>query len=230
MLQSDRSPERARQDYVKAIYQLGDGLPVSAADLARYLAKSRAAITKSRRILEKQRLVRPAATRTDRIALTGRGKRLGATMLRRHRLIETFLHRSLGVPIDEVHAQAEALEHVISDDVAERIARFLGNPRVDPHGHPIAVKSRRAAAHAAVETLADAATGHRVRVDSIPDRDPMIVRQLLASRVLPGLEARVVDGRKGFVNLRSAAGGHAVGIRVARLIRVTTDKVPQPAK
>src|SRR5579863_7131651 len=108
--------DRAREDYVKAVYQLGAGDPVAAADLARYLGISRAAVTKFRRVLERAGLLKTASGRTDRLTLTVRGRKLAAGMIRRHRLVETFLHRSLGYPLDELHAQAEAIEHVISDD------------------------------------------------------------------------------------------------------------------
>ena len=217
---ADRSAERARQDYVKAIYQLGGDRPVSGASLARYLAVSRAAVTKSRRLLERQHLVRPAESRTDLIELTDNGRRLAENMLRRHRLIETLLHK-LGVPLDELHRQAEAIEHVISDDVAARLARFLGNPKVDPHGHPIAGSPQRGAK---AMPLSDVSPGTRIRIETIPDRDPVLVRRLLAQRVLPGLAAVVVVSN-GTVRLRSARQKtHAVASSAASLIGVTVVK------
>jgi DtxR family Mn-dependent transcriptional regulator len=216
----DRSAERARQDYVKAIYQLGGGSPVSGADLARYLALSRAAVTKSRRILERQQLVKSALKRTDRIELTARGRTLGSNMLRRHRLIETFLHRCLHVPIDKLHAQAEAIEHVISDDVASRLARYMGNPREDPHGHPIGARARDTG-RAKTMSLADVPVGSRIRIDSIPDRDPRVVRKLSAERVLPGLVAVVAGHTSRKVTLRSDRAVHAVPAPVAPLVTVT---------
>ncbi|MGI8737870.1 MAG: metal-dependent transcriptional regulator [Candidatus Eremiobacter antarcticus] len=220
---TDRSPERARQDYVKAIYQLGGDFPVSGADLARYLAVSRAAVTKSRRILVKEGLVRPASSRTDLIQLTALGRRLAATMLRRHRLIETFLHRSLKMPLDGLHRQAEAIEHVISDDVAARLARFLGNPKLDPHGHPISTKSRGLIPRKSI-SLAEAEAGSRLRIESIPDRNPSVVRQLSFHGVLPGLKARVSGRRDGCILLRSGHTTHSVPTAVARLIRVCPSK------
>jgi DtxR family Mn-dependent transcriptional regulator len=229
MVRTDRSPERARQDYVKAIFQLGRGSPVSAADLARYLAVSRAAVTKSRRLLEKDGLVRAATSRTDRIELAPVGRELAAKMLRRHRLIETFLYRSLHVPLDDLHRQAEAIEHVISDDVARRLARFLGNPRVDPHGHPISAKNRGMTRSGTV-SLADVKTGSRLRIESIPDRDPSIVRRLLAQRVLPGLRARVIGRARGQVRLQSALGKHLVASRLAPMVEVSIATRTEPRR
>ena len=210
---------RAREDYVKAIYQLGDGAPIAAAALARYLGISRAAITKFRRVLERQGLLKRASARADRLDLTQRGHALAVGMVRRHRLVETFLHRALGLPLDEVHAQAEAIEHAISDDVADRLERFLGNPQADPHGHPIVPRSARRA-DATTSTLADAPAGSRVRIEVIPDRDPAIVRRLIARGVLPGLVAQVSTSDRRSVVLQSDAGRHSVPRATAAKIQV----------
>jgi len=221
----DRSAERAKQDYVKAILQLGAGLPVRAADLARYLDVSRAAVTKSRRILERARLVQRASARMDLIALTPRGKSLATRMLRRHRLIETFLHRSLGVPLVELHAQAEAIEHVINDDIAARLERFLGNPQADPHGHPIPAAHRDIPA--ADASLAQVTAGDMLRIASIPDRDPVSLRHLVEQRILPGLEATLVSRDRKGVRLKSASGEHVVESGLAPLIGVRVRRRPR---
>ena len=210
--------DRARQDYVKAIYQLGGGEPVSAAQLARYLGVSRAAVTKFRRVLAAAGLAAPATTRTDRIRLTKQGLALAAAMLRRHRLVETFLHRSLEVPLDVLHEQAEAIEHVISDDVADRLERFLGNPAFDPHGHPIGEPLRKRNARRV--TLSEVPAGRRVRIAGIPDRDSAVLRKLMEQGVLPGLIARVARTGPGGVELRSARASHRVPGRVAASIDV----------
>lgn len=214
--------ERAREDYVKAIYQLGAGAPIASAVLARYLRVSRAAVSKFRRVLAKDGLIKPSTGRTDPIQLTARGHALATKMIRRHRLVETFLHQMLHVPLDVLHAQAEAIEHVISDDVAARLDRFLGNPHADPHGHPIADIDR--AARPARIALAQAGTGSRVRVEEIPDHDPAVVRHLAGQRVLPGLTARVVDRDSRNIKLRSERGTHVVSLPVAATIDVSMRK------
>ena len=134
---SDRSPSRAREDYVKAIYQLGGGAPVRAAAVARYLNVSRVSVSKAKRLLETDGLFETDAAPAKPLRLSRKGRALAVAMVRRHRLLETFLHRSLDVPLERVHAEAERIEHVISDDLALRIAAFLGRPSSDPHGHPI---------------------------------------------------------------------------------------------
>ena len=209
---------RARQDYVKAIYQLGGGEPVSAAELARYLGVSRAAVTKFRRVLAADGLASEATRRTDPIRLTRQGLSLASAMLRRHRLVETFLHASLDVPLDVVHDQAEAIEHVISDDVADRLERFLGHPTADPHGHPIGRPLRGRTARRVV--LSEVPAGSAVRIAGIPDRDPAVVRQLMGQRVLPGLVARVVRSAPDRVELQSARSRHRVDARAAAAIDV----------
>lgn len=219
MLTSDR----ARQDYVKAIYQLGGSGPVAAVKLARYLGVSRAAVTKLRRALEKDGLIKTAAARINPIELTARGNSLALRMIRRHRLIETFLHRTLELPLDVLHSQAEAIEHVISDDVAARLERFLGNPLVDPHGHPI-TRIAHDFHPRPRKFLTDAATGTHVRIESIPDRDASVVRDLAAERVLPGLTAQIIarDGRR--ITLRSARRWHAVSIAAAASIQISIQR------
>jgi len=212
--------DRAREDYVKAIYQLGDGRPVSAVSLARYLGVSRAAITKFRRVLSADGLARTARARTDPIRLTARGQALALNMLRRHRLVETFLHQTLGVPLDVLHSQAEAIEHVLSDDVTDRLNRFLGNPQYDPHGHPIVGLSDSHAGKAR-DVLAHAPTGSRIKIEGIPDRDAKTLRRLVAQRVLPGLVAKVVDRQGRSLTLRSSGGTHVVDRAAAAAIHIS---------
>jgi Mn-dependent DtxR family transcriptional regulator len=129
---SDRSPARAREDYVKVIYQLGDVEPVKAADVARYLGVSPVSVSKAKRVLERDGYLEKS-TPTDRLRLTRRGRKLAVSMVRRHRLLETFLHRSLDIPLELVHAEAERIEHTISEDIALRLAQLLGHPARDPH-------------------------------------------------------------------------------------------------
>src|SRR5579875_819700 len=164
---SDRSPARAREDYVKAIYQLGGQAPVRAAALARYLHVSRVAVSKAKRLL-----VADGLLERDRV-----GTQPAVAMVRRHRLLETFLHETLHVPLERVHAEAERIEHVISDDVAMRIATFLGRPGSDPHGHAIPYGDE-AAARAALPTLASLDVGSSARVISLDDRDDEAIAAL----------------------------------------------------
>ncbi|HXN08686.1 MAG TPA: metal-dependent transcriptional regulator, partial [Candidatus Acidoferrales bacterium] len=119
---ADRSPERARQDYVKVIYQLGLDTPVRAAELARHLGVTRASVSKFKRMLEREKLLHASRRPTDALRLTKKGQELAVRMVRRHRLVETFLHATLRVPLDRIHSEAERIEHAISDDVSKRLA------------------------------------------------------------------------------------------------------------
>jgi len=216
---SDRSPARAREDYVKAIYQLGSSGPVRAAALARYLGVSRVSVSKAKRLLEKDGLLESGESASDPLCLSARGRKLAVAMVRRHRLLETFLHRTLRVPLERVHAEAERIEHAISDDIAARIATLLRHPKRDPHGHPIPYDD--AVVRRALPSLADLKVGERVRVVSLDDRDDDAVAALATAGVLPGcslqVQARDARGlvvRRGRRSL-SLSRRHAAMVRVA---------------
>lgn len=217
---ADRSPARAREDYVKAIYQLGSSGPVRAAALARYLGVSRVSVSKAKRLLEADGLLDAAEAANEPLRLSRRGRRLAVAIVRRHRLLETFLHGTLGVPIERVHAEAERMEHAISDDIAERIAALLRRPQFDPHGHPIPYED--APESRALPTLADVPVGRRARVVSLDDRDGDAVAALAAAGVLPGrtLCVEATDGR----SLTVRRGRHSVALarRHAAMVRVAT--------
>lgn len=187
---SDRSPARAREDYVKAIYQLGSQGPVRAAALARYLKLSRVSVSKAKRLLESEGLLEPQRSISDPLRLSARGLRLAIAMVRRHRLLETFLHNTLKISLERVHAEAERIEHVISDDVALRIAKLLGYPRYDPHGHPISYGDG-VPERPPLRTLATVTAGRMARVASLDDRDERAVAALSAAGVLPGVRLSV---------------------------------------
>jgi DtxR family transcriptional regulator, Mn-dependent transcriptional regulator len=218
---SDRSASRAREDYVKAIYQLGDAGPVKAASLARYLGVSRVSVSKAKRLLEREGLLEASTTPSSPLSLSGRGRKLAIAMVRRHRLLETFLHRLLDVPLERVHAEAERIEHVISDDIALRIAQLLGRPECDPHGHPIPYGDRDARSQP-TKSLASVPVGTRARVVSLDDRDDDAIEALASARVLPG--ASLLVESKDDRRLRVSLGGRTIALRAghAAMVRVAT--------
>lgn len=218
---SDRSPARAREDYVKAIYQLGGGGPVRAAALARYLQVSRVSVSKAKRLLESEGLIEAATASSMPLSLSARGRQLAVAMVRRHRLLETFFHRSLQMPLERVHAEAERIEHVISDDVALRIARLLGHPQSDPHGHAIPYDDT-AASDAPLPTLAGLAPGMHARVVSLDDRDDEAVRVLAAAGLLPGAALRVEADDGAQLRLRCGKRIVALPKRHAAMVRIAT--------
>lgn len=129
----------AHEDYLKAIYTLeARGQNVNNSALARHLDVSPASATNMVKKLADLELV--THTPYQSIALTPSGEQVALEVLRHHRLLELYLHQALNIPWDQVHAEAEKLEHVISDLLEDAIAAALGNPRVDPHGDPIPTK------------------------------------------------------------------------------------------
>jgi DtxR family transcriptional regulator, Mn-dependent transcriptional regulator len=218
---SDRSPARAREDYVKAIYQLGADGPVRAAALARYLKVSRVSVSKAKRTLEAEGLLEQQSTPSQPLRLSARGCRLAVAMVRRHRILETFLHRALHVPLERVHAEAERIEHAISDDLALRIAALLHRPRSDPHGHPIpygdAVPARKP-----LPTLASLPVGSKARVVSLDDRNDEAVAALAAAGVLPGSTLRVERSERGRVFVRRGSRTLALLRSHAAMVRIGT--------
>jgi DtxR family Mn-dependent transcriptional regulator len=119
------------------------------------------------------------------VKLTTGGEQLALHVLRRHRLVEMFLVKVLGLDWSEVHEEAEELEHVISERVLERIDRVLGRPPVDPHGDPIPTAKGRMASQDLL-SLWDAAPGGKVRIVRIVDQDAMFLQFLDRSKLTPG--------------------------------------------
>jgi DtxR family Mn-dependent transcriptional regulator len=218
---SDRSPSRAREDYVKAIYQLSAAGPVRAAALARYLKVSRVSVSKAKRLLETGGLLEPQGAPAQPLRLSRDGEKLAIAMVRRHRLLETFLHQSLRVPLERVHAQAEQIEHVISDDLALRIAVLLRHPRYDPHGHPIPYGDSVSDTKL-LPTLTSLSAGTRARVVSLDDRDDEAVAKLVQAGLLPGSRLRVVSNERNRMLVRIGERTVALRRHHAAMVRIAS--------
>ena len=135
----------AHEDYVKAIYVLNTrGTKVTNSALANHLSVSPASTTNMVKKLADLRLVEHKPYQS--ITLTDAGERIALEVLRHHRLLELYLHQELNMPWEQVHAEAEKLEHVISEALEDAIAAALGHPTVDPHGDPIPTKEGHVAA------------------------------------------------------------------------------------
>src|SRR5467141_2890020 len=181
---------RAQQDYLKALYLLGgDGRPVPTRDLAQRLGISSPRVSEMVTRLSAQGLVEHDRYRGQQ--LTPNGRKVALELVRHHRLLEVFLVRVLGYSWDEVHDEAERLEHVISERMAKRIFELLGRPELDPHGHAIptlAGKVRPVSNRPLSETHA----GERVIVQGVSDDDPGRLRELERRGLLPGTHVEVV--------------------------------------
>jgi len=218
-------PSEAIQDYAKAIYALqqrGDGHPVGTNDLAEGLGVSPASVSAMLKKLAERGLVEHVPYKG--VLLTEAGERVALEVLRHHRLLELYLAEHLGVPWDRVHQEAEALEHVISEDLEARIAAKLGEPTHDPHGDPIpSVDLQIDEGHAhALETLEPGATGRFVRVS---DSDPEMLRYLDQRGVRLGDPLEVVDRQPfgGPLTVRFGEHLHTLGGGLAAAMRVELD-------
>ena len=141
------------------------------------------------------------------VSLTSEGEREALDVIRRHRLLELFLVRTLGLDWSEVHEEAERLEHAISDKLLARIDAFLGEPSVDPHGDPIPPADGRIEPSAS-RSLADCLPGERVRVTRVVDQDPAFLRFVDRAGLRPGTAVTVesVDADSQVITIRQADG------------------------
>jgi DtxR family Mn-dependent transcriptional regulator len=182
----------AVDDYLKTIYHHTEWQPerITPSQLAAELGLAPSSVTEMVQKLAAQGLVthRPYGP----IALSEAGELRAAAIIRRHRLIETWLVREFGYAWDEVHDEAEVLEHAISDRLLEGIDERLGRPAFDPHGDAIPDASGRVERVAFV-LLAQASPGHSGRVLRVSDRDPELLRALETAGVAVGADATVTD-------------------------------------
>ena len=181
----------AVEDYVKAVYAHTEWqpTPITSSALAARLGLAASSVTEMVKKLGAQGLV--AHEPYGAITLTADGTALALRMLRRHRLIETWLVREYGYSWDEVHDEAEVLEHALSERMLDAVDARLGHPLRDPHGDPIPARDGSVERPDAV-LLADVETGARVRVARISDRDPALLRSLEAEGV--GIDVALTVG------------------------------------
>jgi|TARA_B100001964_G_scaffold215566_1_gene254020 DtxR family Mn-dependent transcriptional regulator len=213
----------AIEDYLKAIYELQKGeLPVSTSALAQRLGYTSASVTGMLKKLAAQtpRLVNYRRHRG--VALTPTSEKIALEIIRHHRLIELYLMEALGYSWDEVHAEAEKLEHVISESLEERIANFLGDPELDPHGDPIPTKEGRIAASAG-KRLSALGVGQTGRIIRVVDEDPELLRYLtelgLRPQAMVTVTARAPFGGPVYVQTDDGAP-QALGDKVAESVCV----------
>lgn len=214
-------PTESIQDYLKTIYLLdAEGREATTSLVAERLGVSPASVSAMARKLTARGLVAHSPYRE--MSLTPQGRRLALEVVRHHRLLETYLHRVLGMPWDEIHAEAEVLEHAISENLEDRIAEALGHPTHDPHGHPIPPKEGE---HSEVthDSLDAVPEGTRVRVERVADRDPDALRYLADLGVVPGTELVVREQSpfEGPVWVQVGRRRHALGRELARQVFVS---------
>lgn len=163
------------QDYVKAVWVLGEwsDAPVMPKLMSDRMGLKLSTVSDAVRKLTAQGLVDHA--RYGAVTLTDAGRAHAVAMVRRHRLIETFLIETLGYGLDQVHDEAEALEHSVSDFMIDRMADYLGHPERDPHGDPIP-SADGTATRPDAQLLTSAKPGQRVQVARLSDEDPRLLQ------------------------------------------------------
>jgi DtxR family Mn-dependent transcriptional regulator len=205
----------AVQDYLKAIYALestGERVTTSAlATRMRVRAPSATAMTKR---LAELGLVERRPYKG--VALTADGTRGALEVLRHHRLLERYLVDRLGLSIDEVHAEADRLEHALSEELEAKIDADLGFPTHDPHGDPIPDRELRVRAESDL-TLAEFEPRATARVSRVPDGDPELLRYLGELGLVPGavVELVAIAPFGGPFTVRTEAGDHAISRELA---------------
>jgi DtxR family Mn-dependent transcriptional regulator len=222
------------EDYLKAIYELerhaarladraGERSPsATTTEIAERLAIAPASVSGMVRRLAEQGLL--THERYRGVRLTDAGRRAALKTLRRHRVLETYLTRVLGVPWDQVHAEAERLEHAVSDALIDRMADALGEPAVDPHGAPIptregTVDERR------MPSLGELEVGARATVVRVSDDDPAVLRYLTELGLTPGVRVRIAARAPfgGPISVQTAKGRRDIGPVLASQLYVESD-------
>ena len=185
----------AQEDYLKHLFLLEEALggPVPTQALAERLSVKPPSVTEMLKKLKALGLLEHEPYRGAR--LTERGRKVALEVLRHHRLLEAYLHQALGYGWEEVHQEAERLEHVISEDLEERIAEYLGHPPFDPHGDPIPTKDLTLPSSKALP-LTEAPLG-RARVARALAQDRGTLNLLARLGLVPGKPLRILERGEG---------------------------------
>lgn len=213
----------AEEEYLQSLFWLQEaGLPMTGANLARAMQLSAPTVSEMLVRLQRDGYVTRGSDRA--ISFTASGALHAEGIVRRHRLIERFLTDVLGVPWDEVHEEAERLEHAMSPVLEERMLAAIGDAKTCPHGHPIVAGARIAGV-----PLADVEVGAHVRVLRFENEAEDLLRYLKESGIEPGLEGVLAERGQEQVVLRGAAGERVMLTpSVAETVSVIADPSPPP--
>lgn len=221
-----RALSRSAEDYLKAIYSLSEsGEPASTSAIAEALDIQPASVTGMVKRLAESGLLEHVPYKG--VMLTPPGTHEALRVVRRHRVIETYLCERLGYAWDDVHAEAERLEHAASDHLIEQMSRALGAPSHDPHGAPIPTRGGDIEP-TDPSTLADARPGDRLRIRAVRDEDSADLRSMAAEGLVPGARVLVSSDRdpNGDVGIAMIGGRRerrSVPADLARHIYVVPD-------
>jgi DtxR family transcriptional regulator, Mn-dependent transcriptional regulator len=213
----------AEEEYLQIMFWLEEaGLPINGANIARAMQLSPPTVHEMIGRLEGDGYVERADDKS--LNFTDKGRQEAEAISRRHRLIERFLTDVLGIPWDEVHEEAERLEHAMSPVLEERMLAAIGDAKTCPHGHPIVEGAREEGV-----LLADVEPGAGVRVLRFENEAEEILHYLKGTGLHPGLEGKLESTDADEVVMSSDEGRHAVSKSVAETVSVTADPAP-PAR
>jgi DtxR family transcriptional regulator, Mn-dependent transcriptional regulator len=218
-----RPPSSSVGDYLKAVWELAGSRVASTKEIADRLSVTPASVTNMLGRLQDMGLVEYERYRGS--SLTERGREEALRLVRRHRLIETFLLEHLGYSWEEVHEEAERLEHAVSDGFTERLAEFLDHPDHDPHGGPIPAADGSLAPDDSFP-LSEVVVGQRVRIFKVNDESSPMLDYLGERKLVPGrrLSVKEVRDLDGVVTVEDEDGNpHALGETLARSVFVRKD-------
>ena len=220
---SQEAATAAEEEYLQTIFWLEEaGLPITAANVARAMQLSAPTVHEMVGRLEADGYVTRAEDKS--LAFTSSGRDHASQIVRRHRLIERFLTDVLNIPWDEVHEEAERLEHAMSPTLEERMLAAIGDATTCPHGHPIVAGGREEGV-----PLADVAEGATVRILRFENEAEDLLHYLKEVGLHPGLEGKLATAGDDEVVIESNGSRHAVTRSVAETVSVTADPSP-PAR
>ena len=212
----------AEEEYLQTIFWLHEaGLPMTAANVARAMQLSAPTVHEMIGRLERDGYVTRAADKT--LAFTDNGREHAEGVVRRHRLIERFLTDILGIPWDEVHEEAERLEHAMSPVLESRMLAAIGDAKTCPHGHPITPGERMAGV-----PLADAEQGAKVRILRFENEAEELLHLFKSEGVEPGREGVVSETDAESVSVDFGGATATLTRSVAETVSVTADPSPPP--
>jgi DtxR family Mn-dependent transcriptional regulator len=212
----------AEEEYLQTMFWLEEaGLSINGANIARAMQLSPPTVHEMIGRLEGDGYVERADDKS--LNFTERGRAEAEAVVRRHRLIERFLTDVLGIPWDEVHEEAERLEHAMSPVLEERMLAAIGDAKTCPHGHPIVEGAREEGV-----LLADVKPGANVRILRFENEAEEILHYLKRTGLHPGLEGTLETSGDEEVVVSSGEGSHAVSKSVAETVSVHADPAPPP--
>jgi DtxR family Mn-dependent transcriptional regulator len=212
----------AEQEYLEIMFWLEEaGLPMTGANIARAMQLSPPTVHEMiGRLIEDGYVERKPDKSLD---FTESGREHASYIVRRHRMIERFLTDVLGIPWDEVHEEAERIEHAMSPVLEERMRVAIGDAKTCPHGHPIVEGAREQGS-----LLADVEIGARIHVLRFENEAEELLHYLKEAGLEPGLEGAVESSDEDGVRIRSEDGPHTVSRSVAETVSVRADPAPPP--